>query len=272
MPHYDENSRGPLDGVRILDLSRLVAGNMVTHVLADHGADVIKVEHPQKGDDLRSWRVEGVEIYWKVYSRNKRSMALDIKTDEGKDILLRLAETADVVVENFVPGTLERWGLGPDVLHGRNPGLVILRISGWGQTGPYAKRPGFGTLVEAMSGYAHLNGYPDRPPVLPPLAMADMVAGLYGSSAVLAALRHTVRGEKGGQVIDLSLFEPIFSMIGAEAAQYRLTGVPSNRPATSRPTRRRATSMSAPTVNTWRCPAQCSPWPNGSSSPSAIPN
>ena len=229
MPHYDENSRGPLDGVRILDLSRLVAGNMVTHVLADHGADVIKVEHPQKGDDLRSWRVEGVEIYWKVYSRNKRSMALDIKTDEGKDILLRLAETADVVVENFVPGTLERWGLGPDVLHERNPGLVILRISGWGQTGPYAKRPGFGTLVEAMSGYAHLNGYPDRPPVLPPLAMADMVAGLYGSSAVLAALRHAVRGEKGGQVIDLSLFEPIFSMIGAEAAQYRLTGVPSNR-------------------------------------------
>ena len=229
MPHYDENSRGPLDGVRILDLSRLVAGNMVTHVLADQGADVIKVEHPQKGDDLRNWRVEGVEIYWKVYSRNKRSMALDIKTDGGKDILLRLVETADVVVENFVPGTLERWGLGPDALHRRNPGLVILRISGWGQTGPYARRPGFGTLVEAMSGYAHLNGFPDRPPVLPPLAMADMVAGLYGSSAVLAALRHAVRGEKGGQVIDLSLFEPIFSMIGAEAAQYRLTGVPSNR-------------------------------------------
>ncbi|UEM24242.1 CoA transferase (plasmid) [Skermanella mucosa] len=229
MPQYDENSRGPLDGVRILDLSRLVAGNMVTHVLADQGADVIKVEYPQKGDDLRNWRVEGVEIYWKVYSRNKRSMALDIKTESGKDILLRLVETADVVVENFVPGTLERWGLGPDALHRRNPGLVILRISGWGQTGPYAKRPGFGTLVEAMSGYAHLNGYPDRPPVLPPLAMADMVAGLYGSSAVLAALRHAVRGEKGGQVIDLSLFEPIFSMIGAEAAQYRLTGVPSNR-------------------------------------------
>jgi crotonobetainyl-CoA:carnitine CoA-transferase CaiB-like acyl-CoA transferase len=229
MQQYDKNSQGPLDDIRILDLSRLVAGNMVTHVLADQGADVIKVEHPQKGDDLRNWRVEGIEIYWKVYSRNKRSLSLDIKTDEGKRTLLRLIETADVLVENFVPGTLERWGLGPEVLHARNPGLVILRISGWGQTGPYSKRPGFGTLVEAMSGYAHLNGFPDRPPVLPPLAMADMIAGLYGSSSVLAALRHAVRGKRGGQVIDLSLFEPIFSMIGAEAAQYKLTGVPSSR-------------------------------------------
>ncbi|WP_207484494.1 CaiB/BaiF CoA transferase family protein [Arenibaculum pallidiluteum] len=229
MLRFDENRHGPLKDVRVLDLSRLVAGNMVTHVLADQGADVIKIEHPRKGDDLRSWRVEGHEVYWKVYGRNKRSMALDIRGDEGRDILLRLVETADVLVENFVPGTLERWGLGPEILHDRNPGLVILRISGWGQTGPYRERPGFGTLVEAMSGYAHLNGYPDRPPVLPPLAMADMVAGLYGASAVLSALRVVDGRRSGGQVIDLSLFEPIFSFIGAEAAQYRLTGEPSLR-------------------------------------------
>ncbi|WP_029352175.1 CoA transferase [Bosea sp. 117] len=221
--------RGPLDGVRVVDLSRLVAGNMTTHVLADYGADVIKIERPGKGDDLRSWRVEGVEIFWKVYARNKRSVALDIHDPEGRELLLRLVDTAQVLVENFVPGTLERWGLGPEALLERNPALIILRISGWGQSGPWRLRPGFGTLVEAMSGWAFMNGHADKPPTLPPLAMADMVAGLYGTAAVLAALRAVEQGGARGQVLDLSLFEPIHSLIGAEAAQVRLTGAPTPR-------------------------------------------
>ncbi len=220
---------GPLQGVRIVDMSRLVAGNMTTHVLADYGADVIKIERPGKGDDLRSWRVEGVEVFWKVYSRNKRSVALDIHAPDDREMLLRLVDTAQVLVENFVPGTLERWGLGPDELLARNPRLVILRVSGWGQSGPWRLRPGFGTLVEAMSGWAFMNGHPDKPPTLPPLAMADMVAGLYGATAILAALRTVERGGGPGQVLDLSLFEPIHSLIGAEAAQIRLTGSPTPR-------------------------------------------
>lgn len=226
---FTPDRRGPLDGVRIVDMSRLVAGNMTTHVLADYGADVIKIERPGKGDDLRNWRVDGVEVFWKVYARNKRSMALDIHDAEGREVLLRLIDTAQVLVENFVPGTLERWGIGPEALHGRNPGLVILRVSGWGQTGPWRLRPGFGTLVEAMSGWAFMNGHADKPPTLPPLALADMIAGLYGSAAILAALRSVEQGGGTGQVIDLSLFEPIHAMIGAEAAQIRLTGAPTPR-------------------------------------------
>lgn len=226
---FTPDRRGPLDGVRVVDMSRLVAGNMTTHVLADYGADVIKIERPGKGDDLRNWRVDGVEVFWKVYARNKRSMSLDIHDAEGREVLLRLIDTAQVLVENFVPGTLERWGLGPEALHARNPGLVILRVSGWGQTGPWRLRPGFGTLVEAMSGWAFMNGHADKPPTLPPLALADMIAGLYGAAAILAALRAVERGGAAGQVIDLSLFEPIHAMIGAEAAQIRLTGAPTPR-------------------------------------------
>lgn len=226
---FAPDGRGPLDGVRVVDLSRLVAGNMTTHVLADYGADVIKIERPGKGDDLRNWRVEGVEVFWKVYARNKRSVALDIHAPDGREMLLRLVDTAQVLVENFVPGTLERWGLGPDQLLARNPKIVILRVSGWGQTGPWRLRPGFGTLVEAMSGWAFMNGHADKPPTLPPLAMADMVAGLYGTAAILAALRAVELGDAPGQVLDLSLFEPIHSLIGAEAAQIRLTGEPTPR-------------------------------------------
>jgi crotonobetainyl-CoA:carnitine CoA-transferase CaiB-like acyl-CoA transferase len=224
MQAYDEHRQGPLRGVRVLDLSRLVAGNMATLQLADHGADVIKIEHPDKGDDLRRWRVEGVGIYWKVYSRNKRSLALDIRKDEGREIFLELAASANVLVESFVPGTLEKWGFGPEVLHAVNPDLILLRVSGWGQTGPYRDRPGFGTLVEAMSGFANLNGYPDRPPLLPPLALADMIAGLYGAAAILTALREIEVNRGKGQVIDLSLFEPIFSMIAAEPLRVRVAG------------------------------------------------
>ena len=213
----------PLSGVRVLDLSRLVAGNMLSLQLADFGAEVIKVEDPVRGDPLRAWRVKGASLYWKVYARNKKSLALSLRHQQGRDLLARLAETAQVLVESFRPGTLEDMGLGPQVLLGRNPRLVILRVSGFGQDGPYRDRPGFGTLVEAMSGFAARNGYADRPPVLPPLALADMVAGLYGAYAVMVALREAERSGRG-QVIDLPLLDPLVSILGPEAESHRRTG------------------------------------------------
>ncbi len=214
----------PLDGVRILDLSRLVAGNALTHVLADFGAEVIKVERPGQGDDLRNWRVEGVSIHWKVYARNKKSITVNMRSDRGRAILLDLVKTAQMLVENFLPGTLEQWELGPDVLLAVNPKLIIVRISGWGQSGPDRSVPGFGSLVEARSGFAAMNGFADRPPVLPPLALADMVAGLYGAVAALVALRHCEVDQGKGQVVDLPLFDPLLSILGPQAALYELTG------------------------------------------------
>ncbi len=228
MKRFDVSQAGPLHDVRVLDLSRLVAGNMLTLQLADFGADVIKIERPGSGDDLRSWREGGQEIYWKVYGRNKRSLALDLKSEAGLGTLKELVTHSQILVENFVPGGLEKMGLGPDVLFALNPALVIVRVSGWGQTGPYSHKPGFGTLVEAMSGFAHLNGYADRPPVLPPLALADMIAGVYGAAGTLTALRVAER-EGRGQVVDLSLFEPIFSVIASEAAKFRINGVATMR-------------------------------------------
>ena len=214
----------PLDGVRVLDLSRVVAGNALTVTLADYGAEVIKIEPPGKGDDLRAWRVGGISTYWTAYGRNKKSVTLNLREAAGRDLLLRLVETSQVLVENYRPGTLEKMGLGPEVLWRRNPKLVVVRISGWGQTGPYRDKPGFGSLVEAFSGYASLNGFADRPPVLPPLALADMVAGSAGATATLVALREVeVKGGKG-QVVDLPLLDPLLSILGPLAANYKLSG------------------------------------------------
>ena len=224
MRSFRPEAEGPLEGIRVLDLSRLVAGNMLSLQLADFGAEVVKIEDPGKGDPLRDWRVDGVSAHWKVYSRNKKSVTLGLREAAGRDLLLRLVRGAQVFIENFRPGTLEAMGLGPAVLHEHNARLVIVRISGWGQDGPYRDRPGFGTLVEAMSGFAAKTGFDDMPPVLPPFALADMVAGLYGATAVLVALREIeVNGGKG-QVIDLPLLDPVVSILGPEAAVFRLTG------------------------------------------------
>jgi formyl-CoA transferase len=220
---YTPGKRGPLEGVRVLDLSRLVAGNTLTGVLADFGAEVIKVE-PVAGDTLRAWTTRGVQTHWKLYARNKKSVALELRKPEARELLLKLVEKADVFVESYRPDTLEKMGLAPEALLARNPRLVIVRISGWGQTGPYRRRPGFGTLVEGISGFASMNGFPDREPVLPPMYMADSYAGLYGVSGVLIALREVeVNGGKG-QVIDLPLLDPVFTVLGPQAANYRLTG------------------------------------------------
>jgi crotonobetainyl-CoA:carnitine CoA-transferase CaiB-like acyl-CoA transferase len=221
---FDAALRGPLHGIRVLDFSRLVAGNMVSLQLADFGAEVVKVEAPRRGDTLRDWREKGISVHWKVYARNKKSITLDLKAPEAPDIILDLAEHFDVMIESFRFRYLERLGVGPDRLLERNPKLVLVRVSGFGQTGPYAKRPGFGTLVEAMSGFASRNGFEDREPVLPPLAMADMIAGLYGAMAIVIAVRDVEVNGGRGQVIDLSLLDSIFSILGPEAAIHKLTG------------------------------------------------
>jgi len=221
---FEPGQACPLDGIRVTDMSRLVSGNMVSLQLADFGAEVIKIEDPKKGDPLRAWQTDGVSVHWKVYSRNKKSVALSLREARGRELLRDLASTAQVLIENFRPGTLEAMGLGPDILQSRNSGLVIVRVSGWGQNGPYRDRPGFGTSVESMSGYAARTGFADREPALPPTALADMVAGLYGAMAVLVALREVEVNGTRGQVIDLPLLDPLFSFIATEAAIYRLTG------------------------------------------------
>ena len=220
---FEPNASAPLDGIRVVDLSRLVAGNMVSLQLADQGAEVVKIEDPRVGDPLRAWRVKGLSLHWKVYARNKKSLAINLRPQAGRDALMELVARSQVLIENYRPGTLEEMGFGPDVLHARNPGLIIVRITGFGQDGPYRDRPGFGSLVEGMSGFAAKNGFADRPPVLPPLALADMIAGLYGAYAVMIALREVERGGKG-QVIDLPLLDPIISILGPDAAIYRVTG------------------------------------------------
>ena len=232
---FDTNSVCQLDDIKVLDLSRLVAGNMLSLLLADFGAEVIKVEDPQQGDTLRHWKdytdahPEGVGAYWKVYGRNKKSLTLNLRQEQGIDLLLRLVESADVLIESFKPGTLEKMGISPDRLLQRNPKLVIVRISGWGQTGPYRNQPGFGSLVEAISGYAAKNGFESQPPMLPNLALADMVAGIYGAFATMVAIRAAQASGGAGQVVDLSLLEPLLSILGPDAAQFNLTGVVPSR-------------------------------------------
>ncbi len=227
-----------LSGVKVLDLSRLVAGNMATLQLADFGADVIKVEEPKVGDPLRQWSKNNIDLWWREYGRNKRSLALNIKEPRGRELLLSLVRRSDILVENFVPGKLDELQLAHGCLLGENPRLVILSISAWGQDGPYRDRPGFGTLVEAASGFASMMGFADRPPSLPPIPIADMISGLYGAFASLAALRHRdATGE--GQVIDLSLLEAMHSVLGPVAAEYEETGLypkrNGNRSASSAP-------------------------------------
>ena len=222
-----EATRLPLEGVRVVDVATLGAGPWLATRLADFGADVIKVERPGSGDPLRQLgRFEGdIPLWWKADARNKRCITLDVKTDEGQVILKRLAAGADVLVENFRPGTLERLNLGYDVLSAENPGLIMVRVSGWGQDGPYRDRPGFGTLAEAFSGWAHLNGFPDQPPTLPPFALGDAVTALVGAFATMVALHHRDVGDAGGgQVIDLSIYESLFSLIGQQVILYDRIG------------------------------------------------
>jgi crotonobetainyl-CoA:carnitine CoA-transferase CaiB-like acyl-CoA transferase len=208
-------SDGPLTGLRVLDVSTILAGPLAAQILGDYGAEVIKIEHPTRGDGMRGHGLDkdGESLWWKMISRNKRTVGLYLGDEDGARIFRRLAKTADVLIENFRPGTLEKWGLGYDVLSQENPGLILLRVTGFGQRGPYAKRPAFGTLVESMSGFAHLTGQPDGPPTLPAFGLADSIAGVAGAAAVSMALYHRTRDGRG-QEIDLDLLSPIMTAVG----------------------------------------------------------
>ncbi len=225
------NAPQSLAGVRVIDASTILAGPLCCQILGDFGADVIKVEHPVNGDSLRGHGVQlkGVPLWWKEVGRNKRTVAINLGNPEGAEVFVRLAEGADVVVENFRPGTLERWGIGPERLQQVNPGLVLLRLTGFGQKGPYAARPGFGTLAEAMSGFAHMTGDADGPPTLPSFGLADSICGIAGVAAILMALRHREVGEGAGQVIDMSILEPIMTAVGPAPSVYHHTGIVETR-------------------------------------------
>jgi crotonobetainyl-CoA:carnitine CoA-transferase CaiB-like acyl-CoA transferase len=216
---------GPLQGVRVVDAATLFAGPLTATYLGDFGADVVKVEHPTRPDAARGHgpSMDGIGLWWKTLGRNKRTITLDLKHPDGAATMRRLLAESDVLVENFRPGTLERWGLGPDALLSANPGLVIARVTAFGQTGPYSSRPGFGTVAEAMSGFAAVTGEPDGPPTLPPFGLADGIAALATAYAVMAALRHR-DGTGEGQIVDLAIIEPILMMLGAAITAYDQLG------------------------------------------------
>lgn len=222
----NEEAFQALKGLRILDIATLFAAPGVASILSDFGAEVIKVDHP-KGDDIRrmGWQKDGYSLWSLLVSRNKRSITLNLSKKSGQEILKKLIVDTDILIENFRTGTLEKWNLSPAVLHEINPGLIILRTTGFGQTGPYATQAGFGTAAEAMSGFAFINGYPDGPPTLPPSALADAVAGLTGTYAVMIALYWRDMNGGTGQVVDLSLFEPLFSILGIMAPVYDQLGI-----------------------------------------------
>jgi succinyl-CoA---D-citramalate CoA-transferase len=224
---------GPLEGVRVLELGVLIAGQFAGRILADFGADVIKVEDPARGDPLREWgqlRYQGRPLWWPVQSRGKKLVTLDLRRPRGRDLLLRLAERSDVLIENFRPGTLERWGLGPDDLWRANPGLVIGRISGYGQTGPYAGRPGFAVAGEAMGGLRHINGYPGQAPPRTGISLGDTLAAMHAVQGVLLALyrrdagRGDGAGDRRGQVVDASIMESCFAMLESTVPEYGKLG------------------------------------------------
>lgn len=226
MTETSSSTAGPLDGLRVIDCSGLISGGFATMQLADFGADVVMVEHPDHADPIREFSPvdDGTSLWWKSLGRNKRCVTLDLSSEEGSALLLDLVEDADLFFENFRPGTLERWGLGPETLRDVNPELIVVRISGYGQTGPRAEKPGFGTVAEGISGWANANGFPDREPLLPPISLADMTAAHFAVEASMFALFEREIGGGGGsgtgQVIDVSLYESLFRQFIPDVEAY----------------------------------------------------
>ncbi|MFB6156467.1 MAG: CaiB/BaiF CoA transferase family protein [Haloferacaceae archaeon] len=226
----------PLEGLRVVDFTTMISGPFATNLLADFGADVIAVEHPTKPNPIREWNPQkGDEsLWWKSIGRNKRAVTLDLGTEEGSALALELVEDADVVFENFRPGTMERWGLGYDALSDVNPGVVMVRISGYGQTGPRAEKPGFGSIAEAISGWANANGFPDSDPLLPPIPLADLTAAQFAVFAAMFAVYERDLGGDGdgsgeGQVVDVSLYEPLFRLMVTGIEAYDVLGETTER-------------------------------------------
>ncbi|QLG63913.1 CaiB/BaiF CoA transferase family protein [Halorarum salinum] len=221
----------PLEGLRVIDFSGMISGGFATMQLADFGADVVSVEHPRKPDPLREWPPfdEGTSLWYKSIGRNKRCVTLDLSSEEGQALAFELIEDADLAFENFRPGTMERWGLGPERLHEHNPSLILVRLSGYGQTGPRADKPGFGTIAEGISGWAQVNGFPDREPLLPPISLADLTAAQFAVHGAMFALfeRDVGAGTGEGQVVDVSLYEPLFRLFVSDVEAFdRLGRVP----------------------------------------------
>ena len=223
----EQNTDQMLTGVTVLDISNLIAGPGISTNLADFGADVIKVEHPKSGDYIRNWgyKKNGVPLAWKSHGRGKRLLGVDLNSAEGQKIIRKIASKVDILIESYRPGKLEEWGLSYENLSLENPKLILVRVSGWGQTGPYKNRPGFGTLAEAFSGFASITGQADGPPTLPSFALADGVTSLVGTYAVMMALYHRDVHDMPGQMIDLSIFESLFSIIGPQAIEYDQLGI-----------------------------------------------
>ncbi len=219
-------AEAPLTGIRVIELGSLIAGPYAGSLLAQFGADVIKIESPQGGDPLRKWRVmhEDTSLWWYSQSRNKRSVTLDLRQPEGQDVVRKLAATADIVIENFRPGALEKWNLGWDTLHALNPRLIMVRVSGYGQTGPYRERPGFAAIAESMGGMRKLAGYPDRPPVRTGLSIGDTLASLYGSLGAMLALHHLNQNQGTGQYVDVALYEAAFAVTESLIPEYTYNG------------------------------------------------
>jgi formyl-CoA transferase len=228
-------SEKALAGVKVLELGQLIAGPFAGKVFAEFGADVVKIEPPKGGDPLRGWRKlhEGTSLWWYVQNRNKKSVTADLRTAEGQQIVRRLARDADVVIENFRPGTIEKWGLGYDVLAAQNPGLVMLRLSGFGQTGPYRDLAGFGAVGESMGGMRFVTGFPDRPPVRMNLSIGDALASLHGVIGVLLALRHRDVNGGRGQIVDVALYEAVFNMMESTLPEFDLFGIVRERTGTN---------------------------------------
>jgi crotonobetainyl-CoA:carnitine CoA-transferase CaiB-like acyl-CoA transferase len=219
---------GPLAGLKVLELGTLIAGPFTGRILGDFGADVVKVEAPAKGDPMRQWGAEGYRdqsLWWATQSRNKKLITLDLRIERGQELCRRLAERSDVLIENFRPGTMERWGLGPTELLSINPRLVYARVSGYGQSGPYAERPGFASAGEAMGGLRHLNGYPDQPPPRAGVSLGDSLAGLYAALGIMMALRHRDACGGRGQVVDASILESCFAMLESVVPEYDRLGL-----------------------------------------------
>lgn len=217
----------PLDGIKVIEIGQLVAGPFCGTLLGYFGAEIIKVESPGKGDALRGWRAldeSGTSYWWYSIARNKKSVTANLRTEAGRAVVKRLIETADVVIENFRPGTMEKWGLGPDDFKESNPGLVYTRISGYGQTGPLATRPGYASVSEAFSGFRYLNGFPDRPPVRPNLSMGDSLAGLHAAFGTLLSLLHRERHNAPGQVVDIAIYESMYNLMESVVPEYVATG------------------------------------------------
>jgi crotonobetainyl-CoA:carnitine CoA-transferase CaiB-like acyl-CoA transferase len=222
-----ESSARPLDGIRVIELGQLLAGPFTGSILAYFGAEVIKVEPPGAGDPIRGWRIveNGTAHWYRSLGRNKKSVTLDLKTDKGRELVKELLKTADVVVENFRPGVIEKWGLGPDDLKPFNPGLIYARISGYGQTGPYSSKPGYASVTEGVSGFRYVNGFPGEPPVRPNLSIGDTISGIHAALGVCLSLLQKAKTPDQGQVVDVALYESMFNLMEGVVPEFSGAGV-----------------------------------------------